>query len=167
VSAIAAPLRAAVWKLAPNAPIPEIRSLDALRATATAPQRYQFTLLLTFAGLALLLAAIGVYALVAHSVAQRRKELAIRLALGAPAAAIRALIAGQALAPVALGALAGLAAAVAGGRLLQSLLYGVGAHDPASLGAAVGVVLLAAGLACLMPARRATRVDPIAVLRAE
>lgn len=167
LSAIAAPLRSAVWKLAPNAPIPEIEPLESLRAAATAPQRYQFTLLLIFAGLALLLAAIGVYALVAHSVAQRRKELAIRLALGAPAGAIRALIARQALAPVALGALAGLAAAAAGGRLLQSLLYGVNAGNPATLGAAAGVVLLAAALACVLPARRATRVDPNAALRAE
>ncbi len=167
VSAIAGPLRAAVWKLAPNAPIPEIGPLDALRDTATAPQRYQFTLLMTFAGLALLLAAIGVYALVAHNVAQRRKELAIRLALGAPAGAIRGLIAGQALAPVGLGTLVGLAAALAGGRLLQSLLYGIGAHDALPLATAAGAVLLAGALACLLPARRATRVNPNAVLRAE
>ena len=165
--AIAGPLRAAVWRLAPSAAIPAIAPLGSLRAAATAPQRYQFTLLMTFAGLALLLAAIGVYALVAHSVAQRRKELAIRLALGASAGEIRALIAGQALAPVALGALVGLAAALAGGRLLQSLLYGVGAHDPAALGAAVGVVLLAAALACVPSARRATRIDPVRALRAE
>jgi len=167
LSAIATPLRQAVWKLAPNAAIPEIEPLGSLRAAATAPQRYQFTLLMTFAGLALLLAAIGVYALVAHSVAQRKKELAIRLALGAPAGAIRGLIAGQALAPVGLGALAGLAAALAGGRLLRSLLYGVGAHDPVSLGAAAGVVLLAAALACLLPAWRATRVDPVLAMRAD
>ena len=167
LGAIAGPLRAAVWKLAPNAPIPEIRPLGALRATATAPQRYQFTLLVTFAGLALLLAAIGVYALVAHSVAQRKKELAIRLALGAPAGAIRGLVAGQALAPVCLGALGGLAAALAAGSLLRSLLYGVAAHDPATLGAAAGVVLLAAALACVVPAQRAVRVDPNAALRAE
>ncbi|HEX5438950.1 MAG TPA: ADOP family duplicated permease [Gemmatimonadaceae bacterium] len=167
MSAIAGPLRAAVWKLAPNAPIPEIKPLGSLRAAATAPQRYQFTLLMTFAALALLLAAIGVYALVAHSVAQRRKELAIRLALGAPARAIRGLIARQALAPVAAGAVVGLAAALAGGRLLQSLLYGVGTHDPVTLSAAVVVVLLAAVLACVLPARRATRVDPNAALRGD
>ena len=167
LGALAGPLRAAVWKLAPNAPIPEIGPLGSLRAAATAPQRYQFTLLMTFAGLALLLAAIGVYALVAHSVAQRKKELAIRLALGAPAGAIRGLIAGQALAPVGLGALGGLAAALAAGSLLRSLLYGVAAHDPATLGAAAGVVLLAAALACVVPAQRAVRVDPNAALRAE
>lgn len=166
-STIAAPLRAAIWKLAPNAPISDVQPLSTLRAAATAPQRYQFTLLMAFAGLALLLAAVGVYALVAHSVAQRRKELAIRLALGAPAGAIRGLIAGQALAPVALGALTGLAGALAGGRLLQSLLYGVGARDPAALGASGGVVLLAAALACILPARQATRVDPVRALRAE
>ena len=167
LSAVAAPLRAAVWKLAPNAAIPEIEPLESLRSAATAAQRYQFTLLMTFAALALLLAAIGVYALVAHSVAQRRKELAIRLALGAPAGAIRGIIAGQALAPVALGALVGSAVALAAGSLLQSLLYGVGARDPASLGAAVGAVLLAGALACVLPARRATRVDPVLAMRTE
>jgi putative ABC transport system permease protein len=164
---IAAPLRAAIWKLASNAPISAIQPLGSLRSAATAPQRYQFTLLMIFAGLALMLAVIGTYALVAHSVAQRRKELAIRLALGAPAGTIRGLIARQAVAPVAIGALAGLVAAWVGGRVLQSLLYDVDAHDPAALGAAVGVVVLAAVLACVPPARRATRVDPNLALRAE
>lgn len=167
LASIAGPLRAAVRILAPDAPIPEIAPLGALRAAATAPQRYQFTLLLLFAGLTLLLAAIGVYALVAHSVAQRRKELAIRLALGAPAGAIRRLIASQAVTPVVWGAAAGLAAALAGGRVLRSLLYQVGPNNPAALGVAVGVVVLAAGLACVLPARRATRVDPNLALRAE
>ncbi len=167
LSAIAVPLRAAVRRLAPNAPIPEIAPLNVLRRTATAPQRYQFTLLIAFATLALVLAAIGVYALVAHSVAQRKKELAIRLALGAPARAIRRLIAVQAVMPVAWGALAGLMAAIMGGRILRSLLYQVGPNDPAALGTAVGVVLIAAGVACVLPARRATRVDPNLALRAE
>ncbi len=167
LSSIAAPLRAAVSTLAPNAAIPEIDRLSSLREAATAPQRYQFTLLMTFAGLALLLAAIGVYALVAHGVARRRKELAIRLALGAPGGAIRGLIAGQALVPVGLGALAGAAAALAGGRLLQSLLYDVSPQSPTTLGAAAGVVLLAAVLACVLPTYRATRVDPNVALRAE
>lgn len=167
VSAIAGPLRAAVWSLAPSAPVPEIEPLKSLRETATAPQRYQFALVVAFAGLALLLGAIGVHALVAHSVAQRKKELAVRLALGAPASAIRRLIAGQALTPVGVGALLGLSGALASGRLLRSLLYGIGAGDPAMLGAAVGIVLLAAALACVAPARRATRVDPNEALRSE
>lgn len=167
VSAVAGPLRAAVWALAPNSAIPEIEPLSSLRTEATAAQRYQFVLVLVFAGLALSLGAIGVYALVAHGVAQRKKELAVRLALGAPAPAIQGLIAGQALTPVGMGALLGLAAAGAGGRLLQSQLYGVGAGDPATLGAAAGVVLLAAALACVAPARRATRVDPNDALRAD
>ncbi len=167
LSAIAAPLRATVAKLAPDAPISEIEPLSSLRTAATATQRYQFTLLMTFGALALLLAAIGVYALVAHSVAGRKKELAIRLAFGAPPGAIRGLIAGQALVPVALGATAGLAAALVGGRLLKSLLYEVSANDPTTLGVAVGVVLLAAGLACALPARRAGHVDPNVALRAE
>ncbi|HEY3934339.1 MAG TPA: ADOP family duplicated permease [Gemmatimonadales bacterium] len=167
LGSIAGSLRAAVRKLAPNAPMSDIEPLGSLRAAATAPQRYQFVLLMIFAGLTLLLAAIGVYALVAHSVAQRRKELAIRLALGAPAGAIRWLIASQAVTPVAWGALAGLLTAIAAGRVLRSMLYQVGPNDPAALGAAAAVVLLAAMLACVLPARRATRVDPNLALRAE
>lgn len=167
VSAIAAPLRAAVWALAPNSAIPEIKPLSSLRADATATQRYQFALVLVFAGLAVTLGAIGVYALVAHSVAQRRKELAIRLALGAPTSTIRALIAAQAITPVGMGAFLGVTGALAGGRLLQSMLYGVGAGDPPTLIVAVAVVLLAGSLACVAPARRATRVDPNEALRAE
>src|SRR5262249_12278193 len=152
---IAAALRTAVWKLAPNAPIPEIEPLTTLRSDAMAPQRYQFILLATFAGLALLLAAIGVYALIAHSVAQPKKQLAFRLARGAPATSLRGLIAVQALAPVAVGALTGSVAAFAGGRLLQSLLYGVAADEPATLAGAVAVVFLAAAAACVLPAHRA------------
>jgi predicted permease len=166
-AALAAPLRQAIWKLASAAPIPQLRPLAALQTDAVAPQRYQLTLLLLFAGLALLLAALGVYALVAHSVARRAKELAIRVTLGAAAGSIRGMVLRQALAPVAAGVAAGLVLALAFGRLLASMLFQVAPASPPVLAAVGAAVLLAALAAGLIPARRATRADPLLALRAE
>jgi predicted lysophospholipase L1 biosynthesis ABC-type transport system permease subunit len=166
-ASLAGPLRAAIWKLAPDAPIPELRSLDDFKATVVAPQRYQLSLLLLFAGLALLLAAMGVYALVAHEVAGRRKELALRIAIGARRGHLWLLILRQALAPVVWGVLAGLVAALATGRVLESLLFEIAPTNPLVLTAVASVVLLAAAAACVLPARRATRTDPTSALRSE
>ena len=167
VESLAAPLRTAVWQVAPDAPIPTLRPLSALKSSAVAPQRYQLTLLLSFAALALLLAAMGVYALVAHDVTRRRKELAIRMSMGAHRGDLWALILQQALKPVAGGVVLGVIVAVGAGRLLSSLLFHISPANPAVLTAVAGVVLLAGSTACLMPARRAIRTDPIAALRAE
>jgi predicted permease len=167
VTSLAAPLRAAVWRLAADAPIPTLRPLSDLKSTAVAPQRYQLTLLLLFAGLALLLAAMGVFALTAHSVARRRKELAIRISMGARGGDIGSLILRQALGPVAWGVGLGGAAALASGRLLSGLLFEISPANPALLALVAAVVLLAAGMACLMPVRSATHTNPIAALRAE
>jgi putative ABC transport system permease protein len=144
-----------------------LRPLSALKTTAVAPQRYQLTLLLLFAGLALLLAAMGVYALTAHNVASRRKELAIRISMGARSGNLWTLILRQALAPVTWGVAVGVVAALAAGRLLSSLLYEINPANPAVLAGVAAAVLLAAGAACLLPVRSATRTDPIAALRAE
>jgi putative ABC transport system permease protein len=164
---LAAPLRAAIWRVAPLAPIPTLRPLSDLEVTATASQRYQLTLLLLFAGLALLLAAMAVYALVAHSVARRRKELALRITMGARAADLWRLILRQALAPVVGGVGVGLLAALAGGRLLVALLFQVSPSSPLVLAPVALAVLVAAGAACFLSARRAVRADPWTALRAE
>src|SRR6185437_3109671 len=166
-SALAAPLREAIWKLAPAAPVPVLRPLAQLSADAVAPQRYQLTMLLLFAGLALLLAAMGVYALVRHSVARRSKELAIRIALGAGSGTVWGMIVRQALAPVACGLAAGLLAALIGGKLLTSFLFQVRPASPGVLLAVVAAVGIAALLATLAPAARATRTDPVGALRSE
>ncbi|MGH9392794.1 MAG: FtsX-like permease family protein, partial [Terriglobales bacterium] len=166
-ASLAAPLRQAIWQLAPAAPVPLLRPLASLQSDAVAPQRYQLTLLLLFAGLALLLAAMGVYALVGHSVARRRKEFAIRLTLGAGGGSIWSMIVRQALAPVAGGVVAGLVLAFASGRLLASFLFEVSPASPAVLAAVALAVLAAALLACLAPARNATHTDPVGSLRAE
>jgi predicted permease len=167
VTSLAAPLRAAVWRLAADAPIPALRPLSALKSTAVAPQQYQLTLLLLFAGLALLLAAMGVFALTAHNVTRRRKELAIRISMGARGGDIGSLILRQALGPVAWGVGFGVAAALASGRLLSGLLFEISPANPVLLAVVAAVVLLAAGTACLLPIRSATHTDPIAALRAE
>jgi putative ABC transport system permease protein len=166
-AALAAPVRAAIWQLIPDAPIPQLRSLSELKSTVVAPERYQLTVLLLFASVALLLAAMGVYALVAHTVARRRKELALRIAIGASSRDLWSLVLRQALTPVACGVAAGVLAALAGGRALATLLFEIQPTDPAVLATVSIVVMLAAAAACLLPARRATRTDPMLALRAE
>jgi putative ABC transport system permease protein len=167
VNSLAGPLRQAIGKLAPAAPMSNLQALDQLKANAVAPQRYQLTLLLLFAGLALFLVALGVYALVAHSVAHRSKELAIRISLGASAGTIWGAAMRRALIPVIAGLGSGLATAVLAGPLLRSLLFHVSPTNPAVLVAAVATVGIAAVCACLGPAYRATRTDPLRALRAD
>jgi predicted permease len=167
VASLAGPLRQAIGKLAPAAPISNLQPLDQLETNAVAPQRYQLTLLLLFAGLALFLAALGVYALVAHGVARRSKELAIRISLGADAVTIWSAVMRQALIPVIAGLGSGLTTALLTGPLLRSLLFHVSPTNPAVLLAAVATVGIAAVCACLGPAYRATRTDPLRALRAD
>jgi predicted permease len=166
-AALASSMRAAIWRVAPLAPIPTLRPLSDLEATAVEPQRYELTLLVLFASLALLLAAMGVYALVAHSVSRRRKELAVRTTLGAHAPDLWRLVLGQALAPVASGVAVGLVASILVGRLLAALLFQVTPFSPMVLGPVALAVLGAAGAACLVPTRRAIRADPWTALRAD
>ena len=123
------------------------------------------TLLTVFAGVGLVLAIAGIYGLIAYSVTQRTRELGIRMALGALPSGIRWLVLRQCLAPVGAGLACGLIASGIAGRLLSSLLFGVSAADPVTL-AAVAIVLAAiAAVAAYIPARRATRLDPVVALR--
>jgi putative ABC transport system permease protein len=122
---------------------------------------------LVFALIALLLAAIGLYAVIAHSVSQRTKEIGVRIALGAAAHDIRRLIFGEGMRPVALGSIAGLTVSLAVNRILQSQLVGVSPDDPVTMTIAPAVLILVALLACQLPSRRALRVDPAVALRHE
>jgi putative ABC transport system permease protein len=120
-----------------------------------------------FAGLALLLAGFGLFSVIAYSVAQRRREIGIRVALGAQPSAIRSLVLSQALWLGVAGLVIGVAGALAATRVLGSLLYGVSASDPATFGAVSAALFLVMLAAAYLPARRATRVDPMVALRAD
>jgi ABC-type antimicrobial peptide transport system permease subunit len=116
---------------------------------------------------ALLLAAIGVYGVMAYSVSRRTREIGVRMALGARTGDVLRLVLAQGLQVVAAGLMIGIAGALLLTRLLEKLLFGVSTHDPATFGAAVALMFLVATCACLLPARQACRGDPMAALRAE
>jgi putative ABC transport system permease protein len=166
-AALASPIRRVVASLDRGAPVSQVQTMDEVVAAATAAPRFHLLLLGAFAGLALLLAALGIYGVMSYTVSRRTNEIGIRMALGARPADVRWLIVGQGMAVVLAGAAAGLVGALALTRLMSSLLYGVGASDPATF-LAVSLVLGAVALAAsYLPARRATRIDPLAALRCE
>jgi hypothetical protein len=166
-SAGVAALRRAVAAAAPQVPLDAIRTWSDRFADRTAQPRFLMTMLLLFAALASFLAAVGVYGLFSWSVALRARELSIRLALGARPAGVGAMVVGQSIALVAVGLLMGLAIVRVAGHALASVLYGVTPGDPRSTAAAVGLLVGAALVACLPPALRAMRLDPLEGLRSE
>jgi len=129
--------------------------------------RFFATLAVGFAGLALVLAAIGIYGVMSYAVSQRTTEIGVRMALGATPFEVFALVVGDGLRVTAIGIAIGAAGSLLTGRWLTSLLFGVRATDPATLAATALLLLLVAAAACFLPARRATRVDPMVALRAE
>src|SRR2546430_13747480 len=148
-------------------PLTSVRVFDEYISRSLARPRFLTLLLSIFAGTALLLTAIGIYGVLAYSVAQRTSEIGIRIALGAGKSSIFRLIVGQAMMLVAVSLALGLVRAVAATRLLNSLLFGVGASGPGTFIGIVVLVSTVAFVAAWVPARRATRVDPIIALRAE
>jgi putative ABC transport system permease protein len=132
-----------------------------------AQPRFYSLLLGSFAGLALVLAMIGIYGVISYSVAQRTRELGIRIALGARGQDVLRLVMGQAMMLVTLGAVIGLGGAFALTRLLKKFLFDVNASDPMTFGAVAFLLALVALLASYLPARRATKVDPLVALRYE
>ena len=164
---LASGIRRTVAQLDPRQRILKLRTMDDVVAATTADSRFDAWLFGAFAALALVLAGIGVYGLLAFSVAQRRQEIGTRLALGAGRGDVQRMVLRQGLALTAAGLAIGLAAAAVLARSIASLLFGVKPYDPLSY-AAVAAVLLAVGLlASYLPARRATRVDPMVALRYE
>jgi putative ABC transport system permease protein len=163
--AVAAAVRDAVWSVDRNQPVPAAQPMDALLNDILRPVRFNGVLLGLFAGVALLLSAIGIYGVVAWHVAQRVREMGIRLALGASRRAVLSQVVRQGMRVVAVGVVIGMVGAIGVGFALQRLLFGVEPLDPWS---AVGVpllLLLIALLACWVPARRAATIDPIEALR--
>ena len=143
------------------------QSMDEIVAQALGQTRLVMLLLGIFAGVALLLASIGIYGAVAYTVEQRTGEIGVRMALGAQTRDVLGLIVNQGMKPVVIGLMIGIISALALGRLIASQLYGVSSHNPALLGAASILIAAAALTACLGPARRAARVDPVIALRTE
>jgi predicted permease len=158
-------VRARLAATDPALSIPPLRTLSDVVADSIAPRRFEMQVVLGFAVAALLLACLGVYGVVAKTVAERRVEMGIRIALGSPGSAILRLVLGKGLRPVAIGLAAGILGALFAGRLVRSLLFGVSATDPLSLVAAALLLQAVAALACLFPALAAGRTDPVRVLR--
>ncbi len=159
--------RAEVKAFDPNQIIWRVQTLEDLLGTSVAPRRFNMLLLGIFAGVALVLAAVGLYGVMSYSVSWRTHEIGIRMALGAKRADVLRLVVRQGMTMTLIGVALGLVGAFAMARVLAGLLYGVSPRDPLTFTGVSIVLLMVALLACLVPARRATRVDPIIALRSE
>ena len=160
-------IRQTIWSVDRGVPVPTVRTLGGMVADSVANQRFEMDLLLLFAVSALFLAGLGVYGVLTYSVAQRYREMGLRLALGAQRANVYWLILRDGLLPVAIGAIAGIAVAFGSARVVSSLLFEVSPYDPVLSAGAVAVLLAVGTTACLLPARRAATVEPMQALRTE
>lgn len=167
VEAMVNPVRSVVAELDPGVALAMVQPMEERVSSSLATDRFTTSLLGGFAVAAMLLALVGLYGVVSYTVSMRMREMGVRIALGAPLAQIRTLVLRWALRLVALGIVVGAVGAVGVSRVLESLLFGVGATDPLTFAAVGGLMILAALLASLVPAIRATRVDPIEVLKTE
>jgi predicted permease len=167
VSALATAIRRAVADIDPAMPIYDMETMTQAISGSVAQPRFYMGLLTAFAGVALLLAALGIYGVISYGVSQRVRELGIRIALGATNERILKLVVGEGLALVGVGLLAGIAASVALTRLLSSMLYGVTPTDLPTLLLVPATLAVTGLLATYLPARRASRVDPVAAMRSE
>jgi putative ABC transport system permease protein len=166
-SGIVASVKNAVWSLDRDLPVYRVESMETIVADATSAPRLTLSLLGVFAIVALGLAAVGIYGVMAYTVSQRTREIGIRMALGARAVDVLTHILRHGMTVVALGLLVGIVSILALGRVAQSLLYQTSARDPFTLIAIAGLLGAVALLACWLPSRRATKVDPLIALRAE
>ncbi|HET7623308.1 MAG TPA: ABC transporter permease [Gemmatimonadaceae bacterium] len=166
-AALAPAVRNVVWSLDENLPVSEVRTMDAVVARSTAQPRFNLFLLATFAAVAIMLAAVGIYGVMSYSVSRRTHEIGLRMALGARPADVIRVVVGQALVLAVVGASAGFVGALALGRFMSSFLYGVRPSDPLTFLATSFLLGAVALVASYIPARRATRIDPLLALRHE
>jgi putative ABC transport system permease protein len=164
---IAAGVTEVVHKFDANLPVTNVMTMDNLISGSVSPRRFSSVLVAIFAGLALLLAAIGIYGVMSYTVSQRTREIGVRMALGAQLASVRGMILGQTLKLTLLGVGLGLAGALVVTRFLASMLFGVGVYDPMTFLGVAALLVAVALVAAYIPARRAMRVDPIVALRYE
>jgi putative ABC transport system permease protein len=164
-TAIASAMRAAIRGVDAEVPVPEERTLEELASQSVGPQRFRMLLVLLFAASALALAAFGTYGVVSYAVTRRRAEMGIRMALGAQPGDVLRMVLRQGMTPVFAGLVGGALAALGIGQYVASLLFQVSPRDPLAFGTAAAMLLAVSAAACWIPARRATRVNPIDALR--
>jgi ABC-type antimicrobial peptide transport system permease subunit len=160
-------LEVAVREVDPTVPIVRLRDMDAVFAESIRRPRLLAQLISAFAGLALLLAAVGTYGVLSYMVTERRREIGIRMALGAARLSVIGLLMKQGLLATVIGVVVGVAGALGVNRLIATLLFGVRPTDPTTFAAAIVTIILVAAFACWLPAWRASRLDPNVVLRAD
>ena len=166
-ASLVASVKQAIWSIDRNQPIYRVESMEDVVAEATSAPRLTLSLLGLFAVVALGLAAIGIYGVMAYAVNQRTNELGIRMALGATSADVVAMVLRQGMSIIVIGLAIGLAAIFMIGRLVEAMLYDTSPRDPIALGATVALLAIVAVAACFIPARRAAKVDPMVALRTE
>jgi ABC-type antimicrobial peptide transport system permease subunit len=167
INELAPQIRRAVSATDPSLPIVQLRTMEDVFGDSVSRQRFLSLLLGIFAVVALLLAAIGTYGILSYMVTERQREIGIRMALGAGSGQVVRLVMGQGLGIAIIGIGLGMAGAFALSRLVASLLFGVSPADPWTFGAVGAVIAAVAVAACVVPTRRATRVDPLAAIRME
>jgi putative ABC transport system permease protein len=166
-ASVAAAVREAVWSVDKDQPVSHVRTMDQVFAAAISAERFQALLLGLFAALALVLACIGLYGVISYAVAQRTHEIGVRMALGARPPDVLRLVLRQGMSLTIVGLVLGIGIGLVATRVLSDLLYGVTARDPLTFAGMPALLLLVAFLACYIPARRATRIDPLVALRYE
>src|SRR5262249_29627011 len=159
------PATAAIHDIDPNQPVQQVTTMDEIVGQTLAPQQFSAMLLGVFAAAALALASVGIYSVLSYIVRGRRREIGIRAALGASTGDVLRLVIAEGLTPTSIGIVTGIVGALAAGGLMRKVVYGVSPWDPITIGG-VSIVLLAVALAAsVVPAWRASRVDPVIVLR--